>query len=71
MLYGKDISYFTVFKKVTANFDYETFFNALKDILINIGDIYAIDPVQDNSAIEIWTRYIDEDQNIDEMTFLP
>lgn len=70
MLYGKDISYFTVFRRVTAGFDYENFFSALKDILINIGDVYAIDPVEDKSAIEIWIRYIDEDQKIDEMTCL-
>ena len=70
ILYGKDISYFTVFRRVSAGADYEDFFSGLKDLLASIGDVYAIDPVKDNSAMEIWVRYIDEEQKIDEMTCL-
>lgn len=70
MLYGRDINYFTVFRKVSGTADFKTFFMGLKEILNNIGDVYIIDPVEDDSAIEIWIRYIDEEQNIDEMTCL-
>ena len=70
MLYGKDISYFTVFRRVFGTADFETFFAGLKEILTNIGDVYAIDPVEDDSAVEIWVRYIDEEQKINEMTCL-
>ena len=70
MLYGRDISYFTVFRRVSGTADFTTFFAALRDILNSVGDVYAIDPVEDDSAIEIWVRYIDEEQKIDEMTCL-
>lgn len=70
MLYGRDISYFTVFRRVSAGADYENFFTGLKDLLKDIGDVKAIDPVKDGSAIEIWIRYIDEDSKFDDIVCL-
>lgn len=70
MLYGRDVSYFTVFRRVSGKADTESLFAGLKEILMALGDVYAIDPTADGSAIEIWVRYIDEEQEIDEMTCL-
>ena len=70
MLYGRDVSYFTVFRRVSGKADVKSLFAGLKEILTALGDVYAIDPTADGSAIEIWVRYIDEEQEIDEMTCL-
>ncbi len=70
MLYGKDISYFTVFRRVSAGADYDDLFTGLKDVLADLGDVYAIDPTEDDGAIEVWIRYIDEDRDIDDIVCL-
>ena len=50
MLYGKEISYFTLFKIVEPQyFSYEVI-----ECLKNIGDIKAIDLTEDKDAVEIW-----------------
>lgn len=50
MLYGKEISYFTLFKlKQVESFPHEAI-----DCLQNIGPIQAIDLTEDKDAIEAW-----------------
>ena len=50
MLYGKEISYFTLFKIVEPQyFSYEVI-----ECLKNVGDIKAIDLTEDKDAIEAW-----------------
>lgn len=52
MLYGKEISYFTLFNIVDA-----TYFDAdVIDCLNNVGDIKAIDFTEPEDAIEIWVE---------------
>lgn len=55
MLYGKEISYFTLFRI----FDSIRFGNEVIDCLNNVGDIKAIDFTEAQDAIEIWIQ--DED----------
>lgn len=50
MLYGKEISYFTLFKIVEPQyFSYEVI-----ECLKNVGDIKAIDLTEDKDAVEAW-----------------
>ena len=50
MLYGKEISYFTLFKIIEPQyFSYEVI-----ECLKNVGDIKAIDLTEDKDAIEAW-----------------
>ena len=56
MLYGKEISYFTLFKlKQVESFPHEAI-----DCLQNIGPIKAIDLTEDKDAIEAWVMAEDE-----------
>ena len=56
MLYGKEISYFTLFKlKEVESFPHEAI-----DCLQNIGPIKAIDLTEDKDAIEAWVMADDE-----------
>ena len=55
MLYGKEISYFTLFRI----FDSIRFGNEVIDCLNNVGDIKAIDFTEAQDTIEIWIQ--DED----------
>ena len=55
MLYGKEISYFTLF--VMENGDLA---NDVIDCLNNIGEIKAIDYTEPKDAIEIWVCYNEE-----------
>ena len=56
MLYGKEISYFTLFKlKEIESFPHEAI-----DCLQNIGPIKAIDLTEDKDAIEAWVMADDE-----------
>lgn len=50
MLYGKEISYFSLFNRVYNNVIIER----IKETLLAIGDIRSIDITEDNSGIEIW-----------------
>lgn len=53
MLYGKEISYFTVFQK--AETETTRFYDVLLECLTNIGaSIYSIERTEDKFAIEIW-----------------
>ena len=56
MLYGKEISYFTLFRI----FDSTHFGNEVIDCLNNVGNIKAIDFTEAQDAIEIWIQ--DEDE---------
>ena len=56
MLYGKEISYFTLFKIVDARY----FGTETIDCLKNVGDIKAIDFTEDGSALEIWVQVENE-----------
>ena len=56
MLYGKEISYFTLFKlKQVESFPHEAI-----DCLQNIGPIKVIDLTEDKDAIEAWVMADDE-----------
>ncbi len=57
MLYGKEISYFTLFKIVNK----ENFYKEVIECLNNVGDIKAIDLTESKDAIEIWIQ--DEDES--------
>lgn len=59
LLYGKEISYFTLFKKSVLDEDAKDLFTELKDCLDAIGSVKAFDVVEDKSAIEIWVEYGD------------
>lgn len=52
MLYGKEISYFTLFKIFDAIYFGDEVINCLN----NIGDIKAIDFTESKDAIEIWVQ---------------
>lgn len=54
MLYGKEISYFTVFSAHSAEYDVMTLGDGVIECLVSIGDIKSIDRVPDNGAFEIW-----------------
>lgn len=56
MLYGKEISYFTVLLVKDATLFGEIVIDCIK----NIGDVKAIDLTETNDAIEIWVMYNDE-----------
>lgn len=57
MLYGKEISYFTVLKPDTENLDFENFGEAIFNLLTDITEaIYAMDIIDDNT-VEIWIHY--------------
>ena len=55
MLYGKDISYFTIFKMQTAHefSDCDSLGDAVFECLENVGTVKAVDKTEDG-AIEIW-----------------
>lgn len=52
MMYGKEISYFTLFKIVDSTY----FANEVIDCLGYVGAIKAIDLAEDGNAIEIWVQ---------------
>ena len=56
MLYGREISYFTIFKRISKNGEFESLFEALKTCLEHIGTVHGFDIVNDNSALEIWVN---------------
>ncbi len=59
MLYGKEISYFTVLMRGNENNDFDNFGEGIISLLGDISDtIYSIDIVDDN-AVEIWLKYND------------
>lgn len=52
MLYGKEISYFTLFKLIEPQY----FAQEVLDCLRNVGKIKAIDPDESGTAVEIWVE---------------
>ena len=52
MLYGKEISYFTLFKIINS----QTFADEVIACLNNVGDIKVIDLTEAEDAIEIWVQ---------------
>lgn len=57
MLYGKEISYFTLFKVNEPIY----FAKTVLDCLNEVGEIKAIDPTEDGFAVEIWVQPTDEE----------
>lgn len=58
MLYGKEINYFTIFRK---GWKYEdSFSTAFKDTLSNVGTIYSISLTEQKDAYEIWVKTQDD-----------
>jgi hypothetical protein len=56
MMYGKEISYFTVFKVVEPHL----FGSVVMDCIPNVGIVKAIDLTETEDAVEIWVMYEDE-----------
>ena len=56
MLYGKEISYFTLFRIKEANY----FADDVIDCIKNVGEVKAIDATEDNDAVEVWVIVDDE-----------
>ena len=56
MLYGKEMSYFTLFEINNQN----NFFKEIIECLNNIGIIKCFDFTETKDAIEIWVEYEDE-----------
>lgn len=52
MLYGKELSYFTVFKLKEPQYLADEVIECLK----NVGDIKAMDLTENQDAVEIWTQ---------------
>lgn len=64
MLYGREINYFTIFKKgILGESDFATFWDGLKECLNALGPVRSIgvNELEDGSAaaIEIWLKYND------------
>ena len=64
MLYGREINYFTIFKKGNiGESDFATFWDGLKECLTALGAVRSINvnKLEDGSAssIEIWIKYND------------
>lgn len=56
LLYGKEISYFTLFKRNTECT--EKMFEVFKDCLHSLGELKACDVTEDNT-LEIWMKLTD------------
>lgn len=54
MLYGREISYFTLFVRHQDGFDVNNLGEGVIHCLNNIGEIKSVDITPDNAAIEIW-----------------
>lgn len=54
MLYGKEISYFTIFSTQTECSDFEVLSDAVIGCLENVGAIKSIELTEEKDAIEIW-----------------
>ena len=64
MLYGKEISYFTIFAYNSVNPELENLGLGVIDCLKNVGNIYSIEKItpegSEESAIEIWVKTADD-----------
>lgn len=54
LMYGKEIGYFTLFKKDSNST--EKFHEVFKDCLVSIGDLKACDVTDNNDGLEIWIK---------------
>ena len=61
MLYGKEIGYFTLFMRVSYNWEIESLDLAVMECLINVGPIYSIELTAEKEAIEIWVKDTQQD----------
>ena len=52
LLYGKEISYFTLFEVRDENY----FLNLILDCLVSIGELKVFDETENKDAIEIWVQ---------------
>lgn len=66
MLYGREINYFTLFRKVGDEAEFDNFSNAIIECLQNIGTIKAYD-ITDGDAVEIW---ISNNEDLTQVTVL-
>jgi hypothetical protein len=55
MLYGKDISYFTLFR-IFPDGEFDALGQAVIECLSNVGEIKSIDLTENKDAIEIWVK---------------
>ena len=62
MMYGKEISYFTLFNIINHAGEFSSLGEAVIKCLHNVGAIKAIDPTEDNMAIEIWIIPFEENE---------
>lgn len=60
MLYGKEISYFTVFVTNMFEYEIETLGDAVYECLSNVGPIKSIEYTENKDAIEIWVMADEE-----------
>lgn len=56
MLYGKEISYFTLFVCGATEPELPDLAAGVFDCLTNVGEVYSIEQTADKSAIEIWIK---------------
>lgn len=59
MMYGKEISYFTLFSTTSNSAECENLGCGVIECLNNVGDIKAIDYTEEKDAIEIWVQQED------------
>lgn len=58
LLYGREINYFTLFKRTPEC--QEELYQVLKECLDSIGPVHAFDVTEDKSAVEIWVEHDNE-----------
>ena len=61
MLYGKEISYFTLFMRDSYNWEIESLDLAVMECLVNVGPIHSIELTAEKEAIEIWVKDTQQD----------
>lgn len=57
LLYGREINYFTLFKRNEYNSTNEKLFDCVKECFKHIGPVKAFDVTEDEDAVEIWAEY--------------
>ena len=60
MLYGKDISYFTLFNIVNMLYECESLGHGVIECLESVGAIKSVDLTEDKAAVEIWAMSNDK-----------
>lgn len=59
MLYGKDISYFTIFR-IEEKGECENLGAAVIECILNVGEVKAVDLTEDKTSVEIWVMNQDK-----------